>query len=161
MGMDRFNRAKAEHRAEVKGKIGRAAGFKDKRRQGVRHGLTAKFFRPVNRGPAAFDKSVIRLFKALWHGHSAVFPLRADSVADAVYRSELPFRKLADAFDNRFDHIIAGPSTLLVLGQRTHTGDMFQDEILFSAGRCKAHVQSLRDCLKSRCAIAPYYVRLK
>jgi len=46
--MDRLDRAKAEHRTEGEGKIGRTTGLQDQRGQRIWQALAAKFFRPVD-----------------------------------------------------------------------------------------------------------------
>ena len=161
MGVDCLDRAEAEHGAEREGKIGGTAGFQDKCGQRIGQALAAKFFRTVDRGPATLYEMGISLLVARWQSHLAVAPLGALGVADPVEGSKFALGKLADPFDNRLDHIFAGTGKAVMAGQSADIGNMFEDEILFATGGCKAHEIAIRCCLNLRWPIAQGHVRLK
>jgi len=103
----------------------------------------------------------ISLLVSGWQSHFAVAPLRAFGVADPVERGEFTFGKLANALDNRFDHILAGTGKAVMAGQFADIGDMLEDKILFATGGCKTHEIAIRCCLNFRWPIAQGHVWLK
>ena len=78
--------------------------------------------RPGDRVPPLLDESAVGLGEAIRKRDGAIGQLRTLLVADPVERRPFPGGELADAFDNRLDHVLARPGKAIVRGKVGDSG---------------------------------------
>ncbi len=139
IGHQRVDRAGGQDVAKGEAHVGAAQRLDDHRREGEGQILSAIGGGAVDAAPAGLDELPIGFLEARWHRDLAVLPHGVLDVADAVERRINLGREVADAGDDRLDHIGGRRRKAVVLRHRIDARDMLEDKELFGGRRRIGH----------------------
>ena len=139
IGHQRVDRAGCQDVAQGKAHVGGAERFDDHCCQREGQALSAIGDGTVDAAPAGVDELLIGFLEARRHGDLAVRPFGVGHVADAVERRIDPGCELADAGNDRLDHVGGRVGEFFMGRHRVDACDMIEDEELFGDRRCVGH----------------------